>query len=130
MNRDSNPGATGAEEPFLGEGHALSAEPEASADAWTLSAASIVGRTVVTSDGEKIGEVVELRINGGSWKVSSLEVRLDRLMHRTLGVKRQLVHRTTMAIPTELVHSIKDTVILSVTTPDLRQRASVAADLH
>lgn len=99
-------------------------------DAWTLSDAALRGRAVVTSDGQKIGAVAEIRIHVGTWRVTSIEVSIDRPMHRTLGVKRGLLHRTTVAIPTELVHAVKDAVMLTATTAELRHRASDAASVH
>jgi len=99
-------------------------------DTWTLSDGALRGRTVVTSDGQKIGTVTEIRIDVGTWRVSSIEVKVDRPMYRTLGMKRELLHRTTVGVPTELVHSVKDAVILTASTADLRHRASDVASAH
>ena len=99
-------------------------------DSWTLAASAITGRGVVTADGQRIGTVVDLHLDLGTWHVTSMEVRLDRPMHRTLGVKRELVHRTTMTLPTHLIHAVKDTVILATSTAELRDRASDAASVH
>lgn len=99
-------------------------------DTWTLSDAALRGRTVVTSDGQKIGTVIGLRIDAGTWRVTSVEVKVDRPMYRTLGMKREMLHRTTVGVPTELVHSVKDAVILTASTADLRHRASDVASAH
>jgi sporulation protein YlmC with PRC-barrel domain len=99
-------------------------------DTWTFSDVALRGLTVVTSDRQKIGTVTEIRIDVGTWRVSSLEVKVDRPMYRTLGMKRELLHRTTMGVPTELVHSVKEAPILAASTADLRHRASGLASAH
>jgi len=99
-------------------------------DTWTLSDAALRGRTVVTSDGQQIGTVMEIRIDVGTWHVTSIEVKVDRPMYRTLGMKREMLHRTTVGLPTQLVHSVKDSVILTASTQELRHRVSDEASAH
>jgi sporulation protein YlmC with PRC-barrel domain len=99
-------------------------------DTWTLSDADLRGRAVVTSDGQQIGTVMEIQIDVGTWHVSSIEVKVDRPMYRTLGMKREMLHRTTVGLPTQLVHSVKDSVILTASTAELRHRVSDEASAH
>lgn len=87
--------------------------------------------TVLTADGQALGRVVSIRINLKDWHVGSVEVELDRDMRQALGVRRHLFRSASVAIPTELIETVRDAIILSRTTAQLRHLESDAsAALH
>lgn len=102
----------------------------ASGDSSLISEKELVGLTVITADSQRIGTVVALRVDLTTWRVRFLEIRVDRAMHKELGIRRELLHRTTMALPSDIVHAIKDAVLLTVTTAELRTRAADVASMH
>jgi sporulation protein YlmC with PRC-barrel domain len=86
-----------------------------------LSDASLRGRTVITSDGLAIGEIAALFVEGDSWRVESLQVKLRKEVADRLGADRGVFHAGALEIPTRMVQSAGDAVVLSVAVDDLRQ---------
>jgi sporulation protein YlmC with PRC-barrel domain len=84
------------------------------------------GRVVLSSDGLVIGEIVRLLIDLSppGWRVRSFEVRLRKDAAERVGAHRRLFHDARLVISTDLVQSIGDAVILSVSADALRSPTS------
>ena len=98
-----------------------------------LSDENLRGRTVIASDGLLIGEIAVLFIDSEAWRVESLQVRLRKDVADRLGADRSLFRAGTLELPTSMIQSVGDTVVLSVTTDGLRQvlsRAEESAAAH
>jgi sporulation protein YlmC with PRC-barrel domain len=85
-----------------------------------LTDESFRGRVVISSDGVALGEIAHLYVDSDTWRVRSFEVRLRKDAADRVGVHRSLFHSSTIEIPTELVQSVGDAVILAVTAEALR----------
>jgi sporulation protein YlmC with PRC-barrel domain len=81
---------------------------------------SLRKRTVIGADGLAIGEVSGLFLNSATWSVESLQVKLRREVADQIGAARGLFHAGVLEIPTRLVQSVGDAIILSVAVTELR----------
>ncbi|MBN1209221.1 MAG: PRC-barrel domain-containing protein [Myxococcaceae bacterium] len=86
-----------------------------------LSDKNLVGLTVVAADGQALGEVSVLFIDSQTWHVEAFQVKLRRGTAEQLGASRTLFHAGTMEIPSRIVQSVSDTVVLSVSVSELHQ---------
>lgn len=86
-----------------------------------LSDDNFRGRTVIASDGLAIGEIAVLFLDSDAWRVESLQVRLRKDIADRLGADRSMFHAGVLEIPTGMVQSVGDAVVLSVPVDELRQ---------
>jgi sporulation protein YlmC with PRC-barrel domain len=84
-----------------------------------LSDDNIRGRTVITADGQAIGAVTALFVDAIDWRVESLSVELHKDIADRIGAARSMFRRASIEIPTALIQSIGDTVVLGVAVDDL-----------
>ncbi|MDC0710292.1 PRC-barrel domain-containing protein [Stigmatella sp. ncwal1] len=98
-----------------------------------LSDKNLVGRVVVTADGQALGEVSVLFVDSQTWLVEALQVKLRRGAAEQLGASRTLFHAGTIEIPIRIVQSVSDAVVLSVSVEALHQvlpSVSASATAH
>jgi sporulation protein YlmC with PRC-barrel domain len=86
-----------------------------------LSDENLRGRTVIASDGLKIGDISALFLDSDAWRVESLQVRLQKDVADRLGAGRSMFHAGAVEIPIRMVQSVGDAVVLSVPVDELRQ---------
>ena len=86
-----------------------------------LSDENFRGRTVISADGQAIGEIVALFLDTDAWRVESLQIKLRKGVADQIGAARSMFHSGTLELPVRMVQSVGDAVVLSVATPDLRQ---------
>ncbi|HYO57723.1 PRC-barrel domain-containing protein [Archangium sp.] len=86
-----------------------------------LSNEDLRGRTIIGADGQVMGEVVALFVDSDTWRVESLQVKLDKAIADRLGASRSIFHAGTIVIPVRMVQSVGDTVVLSVVVDALQQ---------
>jgi sporulation protein YlmC with PRC-barrel domain len=86
-----------------------------------LSDANIRGRTVITADGQAIGSITSLFVDAIDWRVESLSVELHKDIADRVGAARSMFRRGSIEIPTALIQSIGDTVVLGIAVDDLRE---------
>lgn len=86
-----------------------------------LSDGNLRGRTVIGADGRAIGEVAALFLDSDRWSVESLHLKLRKDVADELGASRGLFHPGTLEVPTRLVQSVGDAVVLAVRVDGLRE---------
>lgn len=86
-----------------------------------LSDENLRGRTVIGSDGLAIGEIAVLFLDSDAWRVESFQVRLRKDIADRLGAGRSMFRAGALEIPTSMVQSVGDAVVLSVSVDELRQ---------
>ncbi len=86
-----------------------------------LSDDNLHGRTVIASDGLAIGEIAVLFIDSDAWRVESLQVKLRKDVADRLGADRSMFHAGALEVPTSMIQSVGDAVVLSVAIDELRQ---------
>ncbi len=85
-----------------------------------MSDENLRGRTVISAEGQVMGEVTALFFDSRAWRVESLQVKLQRDIADRLGVDRSVFRAGTLEIPVRLVQAVGDTVVLSIETAGLR----------
>jgi sporulation protein YlmC with PRC-barrel domain len=98
-----------------------------------LSDENLRGRTVIAADGQAIGEIAALFLDSDAWRVESLQIKLRNEVADQLGAPRGMFHAGTLEIPTRMVQSVGDAVVLSVAARELQQilpRSSDASASH
>lgn len=86
---------------------------------------------VLTADGQALGRVASVEVDIDDWRVVSIEVRLNREIQQALGVRRHVFRGASLTIPTGQIQSVRDAIILSRTTAELRHTESdTSAALH
>lgn len=91
-----------------------------------MQISELKGMAVLTSNGQNIGEVKEAEVDAGDWRVESLSVRLSRDASTELGMDAKIIGHDTIKISTNEISGAHDTVILTLSTEDLRQRLAEA----
>jgi sporulation protein YlmC with PRC-barrel domain len=89
---------------------------------------SIRGRKVIAADGQVIGEITDLAVDTGTWRVHSLRLKLDKAVADALAVHRGRFHAATIDLPVQIVQSVGDTIVLSVPTSSLRPTVTSPTD--
>jgi sporulation protein YlmC with PRC-barrel domain len=87
----------------------------------TFSDDSLRGRAVISADGLAIGEVTVLFINSQEWRVEALEIKLGKEVADRLGADRSFMHAGALEIPTSMIQSVGDSIVLSVGIDELRK---------
>lgn len=62
-----------------------------------------------------------LFIDSDAWRVESLQVKLRKDVADRLGADRSMFHAGALEIPTSMIQSVGDAVVLSVAIDELRQ---------
>jgi sporulation protein YlmC with PRC-barrel domain len=88
------------------------------------------GRAVIDHTGMVVGEIDGLLIDGESWRVEAVRVKLRRDAAEQIGAEQSRFRSANLDIPVSLIHAAGDAVILNVPTTalrELRPAAEVAA---
>ena len=94
------------------------ADPATVADP-RLRDSDLRGLTVISADGQFIGEVTALVLSRSSWKVEALHIKLRRDIADRLGAERSLFRAGDLEVPTVWIQSVGETVVLSVPEAEL-----------
>ena len=86
-----------------------------------VSEAALKGRPVIAADGRVLGEVETFFVESDDWSVASLVVTLRKEAADELGAHRTMFHSGTLEIPTRLVQSLGETIVLAVPSDELRR---------
>lgn len=78
----------------------------------------INGKEVIGADGFKLGKVSDVEFDENGWKLSSLEVRLEKDVAEEHNLRHRF-RKTRVLIHTDHVQSIGDKVILTGSKEDL-----------
>lgn len=79
------------------------------------------GRTMIAADGAVIGDVITIFLDWETWRVESLQVKLDGSVAERLGADHSFFHAGVLEVPVRMVQSVGDTVVLSVEVAELRE---------
>ncbi len=86
-----------------------------------LSTDEVRGLRVMSADGLDLGEVTQVFVEPDDWHVESLQVKLHRDVADRIGAERGMFRAGTVEIPTRMVKSVGDAVLLSVDLNALRK---------
>ena len=86
-----------------------------------LSDENLRGRTIISADGQVIGEITSLFLDSETLGVESLKVELRKDSADQIGATRTMFHAGSVEIPVRMIQSVGNTVVLSVPADELRQ---------
>jgi sporulation protein YlmC with PRC-barrel domain len=86
-----------------------------------LSDEDLRGRTIITADGQVLGEIAALLFESDAWRIESLRAKLGSDIADQLGADRGMFHAGRIEIPIRMVQSVGDTIVLSVPVDGLRK---------
>lgn len=86
-----------------------------------LSDQSLHGRTLIAAGGQVVGEVTAAFLDTETWRVESLQIKLGNHIADEIGATRNLFHAGTLDLPVRMIQSVGDTIVLSVTVPQLQE---------
>lgn len=92
-----------------------------------LSDGDLRGLTVISADGQFIGEVTSLFLGRQTWKVEALHIKLRADIADRLGVERSVFRSGELEVPTRWVQSVGETVVLTVPESELKSALPPAA---
>jgi len=75
---------------------------------------------VIAADGQAMGEVAALFLDSDGWRIESLQIKLRNEVADQLGATRNIFHAGTLEIPTRMIQSVGDAIVLSVNAKELR----------
>jgi sporulation protein YlmC with PRC-barrel domain len=81
-------------------------------------------REVISSDGRKLGIVIDTEVETMTWMVSSLVIRVNKKIIPILGLKKHLFGATTIKIKPQMVQGAEDVVRLNLGTSQLKLQVS------
>ena len=85
----------------------------------TLSMEKLEGKSVLSKDGRRLGEVTGAHLNPDTWHIELLTVRLDRGLVTEFGMAPKLFGSYDVGIRTEHVSAVSDALILKTTLAEL-----------
>ncbi|MBX5481524.1 MAG: hypothetical protein IRZ16_06745 [Myxococcaceae bacterium] len=88
----------------------------------------VVGRTVLSANGQAIGKAVGLLIDLDDWRVADIEVLLNRDMAKPLGLRKGMFRPPTIRIASSAVQSVADAIILARSIDALRAQLSAGSE--
>ena len=84
------------------------------------------GRVVLSADGIAIGEISKLFLQGSQFQIEGIEVKLRKEIAERFGLKSGMFSSATIEVPTAMVQSVGDAVLLSGTVDELRSLGALA----
>jgi sporulation protein YlmC with PRC-barrel domain len=86
-------------------------------------------RAVVDAAGRVVGEVDEIAIDTSSWRVMTLRVKLRRAAGAAMGAEQSIFRAGHIEVPSEMVQSVGDAVVLRVDARELVPNADEEVDV-
>jgi sporulation protein YlmC with PRC-barrel domain len=88
-----------------------------------INVEDLLGKTVIGSAGNYIGEVNNIDIDSQNWRITHLHVKLSDKAAKEFGVKKAL-KTTNIRLPTELVSNVEVIIRLNQSLYDLKDNLS------
>ena len=89
-----------------------------------ISLSSMKGKTIFTSEGMSVGEVLRFEVDPALWKVRSVVADVIDTAMEPLGLKKAMMRPTEILIGKELIKSVGDVITLNVTIQMLKAQLS------
>lgn len=78
-------------------------------------------KTVTTSDGRVVGEVHDIVIDADTWKVSDIQVKVEKASAKEMGLKTPLFRSLLILLGTETIHSAKDQIVVGIAASEFKE---------
>ncbi len=87
----------------------------------TANPPNLKGKKVVGVKGYIVGEVEEIDIEPDNWQVTALQVSLTKDAAQELGLSKTFLRKVIIAIPTKIVNSVGNTILINEAIEDLKE---------
>jgi len=88
---------------------------------------TLAGKEVLSKQACVIGKVYEIEIDTKTWRVTHIDVDLNKTTVEKLGLTKHRLERVKATIPTETIEAISDHIILSQAIEDLKNTIKVGS---
>jgi len=85
-----------------------------------VDATTLNSKKIVSAKGETLGEVNGIDVDFTTWHVSGLFVSLTDDATTGLGFKKPFLSKVVVCLPTSVVNSVGDVIMLNETVKNLR----------
>ena len=99
---------------------AVSNLADAAAKECLVNPTKLKGKKVMGAQGHNVGEVEALDLDPSSWKVTGLQVSLTNDAAADLGCSKPFLSKTVISIPTKIVSSVGNMIILNEDIQDFK----------
>ncbi|RLG46181.1 MAG: hypothetical protein DRN90_06910 [Thermoproteota archaeon] len=86
-----------------------------------MRVSNIYGMYVLTSDGEKIGEVLDIQVDTDSWKLTKLILKPSDKIAKEFGLKKRFRGSKPIEMEVNVIKSIQDVIMLSLDSKEFRK---------
>ena len=86
-----------------------------------MRVSNIYGMYVLTSDGEKIGEVLDIQVDTDSWKLTKLILKPSDKIAKEFGLKKRFRGSKPVEMEVNVIKSIQDVIMLSLDSKEFRK---------
>ena len=80
----------------------------------------IEGKEVIAGKARILGKVVSVEIDTENWKVTNIQLEVDKNVLDELGLKKPMLGSVKITFPVEIVDGISDKIILKETVDQLK----------
>ena len=80
----------------------------------------IEGKEVIAGKARILGKVVSVEIDTENWKVTNIQLEVDKNVLDELGLKKPILGSVKITFPVEIVDGISDKIILKETVDQLK----------
>ncbi len=87
-----------------------------------MRASDIYGMYVLTSDGENVGEVLDLLIDTDSWMLTKLILKPSPKIAKEFGLKKRFRGVRPVEMEVDAIKSVQDVIMLSLSSNEFRRR--------
>ena len=85
-----------------------------------MKVADLVGKQVITSEAEVLGQIEGVDVDISTWTVSNLLVTLLKINVKKLNFKKPLLGSVTVCLPVSAIKTVGDVVSLTESIQDLK----------
>lgn len=75
-----------------------------------MKAKNMYGLKVISLDAQNLGEIVGVQIDTSSWKVTDLELKLDKEAIKEMGLKKPKLGSITVCLPVTYIKQFGDVI--------------------
>lgn len=81
----------------------------------------LIGKTVTNLDGHVIGTVVEMVVDILSWKVTDLQVRVEKATAKEMSLKAPMFGTLKILVDCSRIKSVTDQIVVDLAIADFKE---------
>ena len=85
-----------------------------------MKAADLVGKQVITSDAQVLGQIEGVEVDVSGWTVSNLFITLLKSNVKKLNFRKPILGSVTVCLPVDVIKTVGDVISLSESIQSLK----------